>query len=416
MISAADQGWIRVKSRHVLAHTILSLARMHTIPSLAIGLRAPLGVPAFIVGAGATLVRTGPLLPDCAARGLVFVTNSSDVCARHHGVATPHVLVVRESIDTSDQVASSNAAIKALDVSVHPATWDAAGGRGRWWLPCYPRHYELCRQIDVRPLDSGTASITAAISMAHAWGCSPIVLVGVDGAHGPIGADGTGPTYHPAAARGSMRWRPTEGGQRCELLGNESDDARHIRSGQKPPGKDVALEWLAAWGGEGSVPAISTLSDQVDWCATVATNWLAARPELHLVNANEGGARIPGWTERRLADVLAALPEHTIDLTPLTGRSLTRERCIEVAEAQLRSAAQLRFCAEEMTQARPLAINLVHGGFLERSELVESLGSADLLDAWTLNPNPGVKRSRAQAEAIMRAAEAGAKLLMEVLG
>lgn len=417
-MQAIDEAWIRMKSRHVMAHTLLALRRLPEVPSLAIYKREPLNVPAFIVGASPCLEVNGHLLAECASRGLVFATNSSNACLEHYG-ATPHVIHARESIDVSDQIAASRAAVIALDVSVHPKAWDAAGERGRWYWPCYPRHYEICRRLDVCPLDAGSAAATAAIAHAVTLGCNPVVLVGLGGCLGPLEADGTGATYHPAAPRGEQRWRPTDGGQRCAMTGNERDDARHIASGQRPPGTDLSLDWIRAWDGQSAVPTISTLASLVDEVSDRAQRW--ARPGLRLLNCNEGGAAYPGWEPMRLEALLdevrlVANCEHFDVSRALAGRSVTREETRSLAEYLARGTAKMRFCAEEMTRDRPLAINLVHGGILERAEIVEALGSADLLDAWTLNPNPGPKRIRAQAEAMLRTAEAGATLLAEVLG
>lgn len=402
MASSADEGWIRHKSQHVISYTIDALRRLHEIPALRTSTN--LGVPAFIVGAGPSLRLNGEHLRDAAARGLVIASNASDPCCEHYGV-TPDVVVARESIDVSDQIRRSRAPIIALDISTHPENWWAARERGRWFIPSYPRHYELCRRLNVAPIEGGTSAITTAISLAHAWGCSPIVLVGVDCAMASDGA-----TYHPAAPRGSQRGQLFDGGQRAMFTGNEQDAERHVRSGQRPQGSEAAVEWLAGWGGADSVASICTWSDQVDWLAMKGRQWPMGL--WGCINASEGGAHIPGWKDTSLREACARLLRHEqVRPHDFYGGYVTP--CDDIIAWLRRETDRLELVSEELLRDRPTIANLVHCGLASSPEIVEALASRGILDAEHEYPMGGPRKTRALARALIEAAQAARMLLEE---
>jgi hypothetical protein len=409
-----DVQWIRVKARWVMSYTMLALGRVHEVPP--IKTRASLGVPAFIVGAGPSLRINGDLLHAASLRGLVLAVNASSPCCEHYNV-TPDVVVARESIDMADQLAACRAPVIALDVSAHPSSWEAAGDRARWFIPSYPRHYEICRRLDVAPIEGGSSAVCTAVSLAREWGCDPIVLVGIDCAMASDGA-----TYHPAAPRGAQIGKLIEGGQRVEFSSNEQDEARHERSGQRAHGRESAVELCAGWGGGPDVHTIATWIDQGDWLGISAQRW-GSRPKA-LINATEGGIEIPGWEAKRLRETIDAMPIiYTDDVRAtglfaheqITGAPVSKVKAQACIETMLRECDRMHFVAEEMLRPRPSLANLVHGGLMEMPELVEALASPELLNA-RLNHEPGPKRTRAHAEALRQAAEAARELLTAALG
>lgn len=294
-MSAADAAFVRHKSRHAITWALLNLQRLADRPCATDCGRPLEGRTAIVVGAGYPLVRNVGHIADAQRRGaIIFSVNSSDPVLREHGIPAD-VLVARESVDNSAEIAASEARRVCLDISAHPEMWDAAGDRLAWFIPGYPRHFQIAQRIGVRPLFGGPAAFTSAVALAIEWGAARVVLVGAG--LGMETINGELRPYHPDAPRGALRGRLD--GDAVVFEGDDAADAVYERSGQKPQPKRVAFVWLPSHDNARWLPALHTLADEREWLETQAKRH---GDRIELLNASEGGAGIVGWRNVRLAD------------------------------------------------------------------------------------------------------------------
>lgn len=290
---AAEQ-FARRKAQHVMRSLVTNLGAASSLPYLVSHEHQPMrGVPAFIVGAGPSLSTSLPLLERAREVGYVFAVNASVRAVS--SVVPPDVLVVRESIDVSAQLDGVRAGLVALDACAAPGVWRAAeavGERG-WFLAGAVQHFPLCGILGARPVYGGPSAVTAAVALAHAWGASPIVLVGCDLAFAP---DGRG--YDARSGWGNIRGEVR--GDSVALSGMGHMRGVVAASGQMPPPEVQDVERFTAWGGEGEVTSLLTWGDQVRWLR----NFAERRPGARLWNATGAGVRLDGWHEHSLTGVV----------------------------------------------------------------------------------------------------------------
>ncbi len=277
-----DKAFTRAKSRFATTWAHMNVAKMRDMPCAQL-LRVE--VPTIhIVGAGPSLswdyTRLG---------GMAMATNSSGMAMLDMGYK-PDVVVIRESLDLSDQVEElSKAGVElfVLDIACHPATWEAAGDKAVWFIPLYPRHAKLADLLDVPMLAAGTAALTAAASLAFEWGAKHIELHGVDLAFAPEGQ-----TYATGAPRGACTYELQ--GEVLELQGDTTeDDERCIASGQQPPPKRIAYTKCMSQDWSRELVSINVLDDQAEWLANAAER----NPHVECINQSRGRG-IPGWRAR----------------------------------------------------------------------------------------------------------------------
>lgn len=315
---AADL-FARRKAEHVMRALVTNLRTASSLPYLVSHEHQPMrGVPAFIVGAGPSLSASLPLLERAAEVGYVIAVNASAQAVSR--VVQPDVVVVRESIDVSAQMQGVRAGLVALDACASPAVWAAAesvGERG-WFLAGAVQHFGIASLLRARPVYAGPAALTAAVALAHAWGASPIVLVGCNLA---FAGDGRG--YAAESGWGDVRGH-VHGGH-VSLAGMAHMRGVVAASGQTPPPEVQQVERFPAWGGEGEVSSLLTWGDQVRWLRDFA----ARRPKSggEFFNATGAGARIDGWWEQTLADAVHYYSRERRPYTPrekaATGPHLT---------------------------------------------------------------------------------------------
>jgi hypothetical protein len=302
-------------------------------------------VPAFIVGAGPSLGKNAELLADAAKKGLVFAVNSSALSLARRGV-TPQVVACMESIDLSEllsRVPYLDQVVRAFSLTAHPKTLRAGNGP---LLPVYeglPQFTPLVSLGQANGLAVCGSVSTLAFSLAQRLGCSPIVLVGQDLAY----------TDGQAYAAGT----PYEGSQ--VVLSADGQSLVHQRSATLQAVTGTLLEQeplreVAAWGGEGRVHSTIGFSAVRNWLELAAEVLAHDRPEQRLINATEGGARVLGFEERTLADVLAPLPELNITAQSIAAAAhaaappLTAERLSAWSEQQLAGARTARHAARRL--------------------------------------------------------------------
>lgn len=299
------------------------------------------GVPAFIVGAGPSLGKNGQLLADAAKKGIVFALNSSARALDSYGVE-PQVLACMESIDVShlfEGVSYIDRVARAVSLTAHPQ--NLRKGKG----PLLPI-FEGIQQQDL-PLTallghpglsvSGSVS-TLAFALALRLGCSPIVFVGQDLAY----TDGK--AYAAGSAYEQSRVRLAADGQSLEHDWCDTLKATHNQGENKMTDREPLLE-VTAWGGQGKATSTIGFSAVRAWLESASITLAKLEPQLRLVNATEGGARIEGFEECRLSDLLATLPERGISAASLRQQA-------ERVQAPLSSVQLASWCSEQATLAR----------------------------------------------------------------
>ncbi len=355
------------------------------------------GVPAFIVGAGPSLGKNGKHLAEAAQKGIVIALNSSARALDSYGVE-PQVLACMESIDVShlfENVSYIDRVARAISVTAHPRSLRTGAG------PLLPI-FEGIQQQNVPLTDlfghnglsvSGSVS-TLAFALAERLGCSPIVFVGQDLAY----TDGK--AYAPGTPYQESRVRLGADGQTLEHDWCDTLKTTHNQGENKMIDREPLRE-VTAWGGEGTVMSTIGFSAVRAWCESASVTLAQNRPETRLVNATEGGARIAGFEELRLTDLLATLPEQNITAASLRQDAeqaqppLTSEQLSTWCDKYAKLARDVRHAARRIRRVGEASLSAldkddagkVSKGFqkLEMAELAlkEAVRRMPFVDAWS---------------------------------
>ena len=299
------------------------------------------GVPAFIVGAGPSLGKNGRQLAEATKKGIVIALNSSARALDKYGVE-PQVLMCMESIDVSallEQVSYIDRVVKAFSLTGHPRSLRVGKGPR---LPVYEGLPQLNGPLV--PLlgyagipVSGSVS-TLAFSLAQRLGCSPIVFVGQDLAYTDGKAYAPGTPYEESRVRVGADGESLEHDW-CATLKNTHNQGEDKMVEREP------LRPAVAWGGRGTVTSTIGFGVVRNWLETASVVLATETPDVRLINATEGGARIEGFEESTLAELLATLPE----------RDITAESIVYEAERMQTPLGRKRlgaWCSEQVGLAR----------------------------------------------------------------
>jgi hypothetical protein len=303
-------------------------------------------VPAFIVGAGPSLEKNVERLKDATARGIVFATNTSARALAQKGVV-PQVLACLESIDLSADLRELpflDEVVRAFSLTGSPAHMKV--GRGPL-LPTYEAIRACLPLVDLlgdAGLTVGASVTTAAVTLAQRLGCNPIVLVGQDLAFTGNRAYASGTRYEGSTVEVDGAGRILHSWSKAKVLA-------HGTSAGKLPQSQPHQE-VPAWGGTGSVPSTQSFTSVRDWLATAADLAKCQRSELRFVNATEGGAHIPNFEERTLAEILMEMPERGITSRSIADDAARLDRA--VTNAQIRAWAELQL--DRVRQAKEAAV------------------------------------------------------------
>ncbi|MEO7037454.1 MAG: 6-hydroxymethylpterin diphosphokinase MptE-like protein [Polyangiaceae bacterium] len=339
--SSVNHATHRLRSRIWIQDVLANLDLLSEHPTFLALAGKYRGVPAFIVGAGPSLGKNGKQLAEAAKKGIVIALNSSARALDSYGVE-PQVLMCMESIDVShllEQVSYIDRVVRAFSLTGHPHSLRAGKG------PLL-HIFEGMSQLNgpLVPLlgfpgipVSGSVS-TLAFSLAERLGCSPIVFVGQDLAYTG------GKAYAPGTPYEDSRVRIAADGQHlehdwCDTLKNTHNQGDNKMLEREP------LRDTLAWGGHGRVSSTIGFGVVRSWLETASIVLATERPGLRLLNATEGGARIEGFEECTLEDLLATLPERDI-----TAQSISAD----AERAQVRPSNQRlqTWCAEQASLAR----------------------------------------------------------------
>ncbi len=334
---------VRDRYQNILEAALTNLPRVSRTPMFT-ALGRPLeGTPAFIVSAGPSLDRNGSLLTEAAKKGAVFTVNTAGpAVAAHHG-SPIDVLTCIEALDVTASLTPAAARSKALaiDVSSAPANFDVTGPRPFTFLPSSDPFIDLAKALGGRSLRYGASVATAAFALAEALGADPIVLVGQDLAYtdGKMYAEGTG--------RGHYRATLAADGHFDLGFDQEMIDTFKAKGVKAPPKRRPALE-VPGWGGTRA----HTTHDMI-----LFLRWFEAareRTEARCVNATEGGARIEGFEEATLRELLGSMGDRTDRLHQAisSATAIGEETVDQVRRALVRNARDLQRAAERCLKAK----------------------------------------------------------------
>ena len=262
------------------------------------------GLPAFIVGAGPSLDRNIEELREAAQRGLIIAVNSSATALAARGI-TPHLVVCIESLDMSAKLSALpfiDDVVRVFSLASHPANLEC--GKGPMLpliekLPAFESVGELLRGPGA---EVGGSVSTVAFWLAKMFGCSSIVLVGQDLAFTGYGTYARGTSFEESRAHLSAD------GKTLEFEWSDAAVKAH-GTAAGPLADRAELVMVDAWGGDGLVPSGVMFGSFRTWFEVAAAVFAVTQPSLELVNATEGGARIRGFKEERLRDLVARFPK-----------------------------------------------------------------------------------------------------------
>ena len=318
---------VRGRVKAIVDATLANLRRVDALSPATLARPHPEGSgPAYVVSAGPGLDRNASGLRW--AKGTVFAVNSAIPALRRRGIE-PDVGVTLEHMDFSSHLAE--VPLLAVDISAHPAAWDAAirCGRGVWFGGGSPHALRMQRTIGVPPLLYSGGVSTAAFALAAQWGFDPIVLVGQDLAYDL----GRGRSYAEGSGWAGLEVR--RDGGRLLFEGAPERDTAHAAAKIPLVPRDRDGIAVPGWHG-GEVWTTLEFYAQRLWLSQ-----MAPRVKARCINATESGARIPGWEHVSLRDVVATAGRaRGVDLAAPASEA-KRDQALDEIRAEARHAVAL---------------------------------------------------------------------------
>ncbi len=319
-----------MRYREWISHIMENVERITENP-LIMGMGDALkGVPAFIVGAGPSLDKNIELLREASQKGVVICVDVSGRAIAARNLPPAHIVVSLEGHNLSTELEISSASgetVRAISLSASPASVAAGKGALMPFFEFLPGFRGLSELTGFQGITVGGSVSTAAFSIALQLGCSPIVLLGQDLAFtgGRTHAGGTlfdNTRVDVSKATGMLQFKST-------LADGTVVDGSYGGGGMAA---DMLFDTVA-WGGEGTVSTNSTWNSYRLWFEIGADTVQRAGVPIRLVNCTEGGARVHGFEEMTLRQLLDTLPDNRV----------TTERLVELArEKGIVSRAAIR--------------------------------------------------------------------------
>jgi len=219
-------------------------------------------MPCVIVASGPSLSLNYSVLRQMEGQAILFASGSVYAWLKRKGIH-PDMVAILEGEDVSAELTANtkdDRTCVALASSTHPSHFYATRHKkmifhSESWLA------KLLGQEPFVPHGGNVAS--AAFTMALIMGCNPIILMGQDLSH--------------------------EG------------DILHAEGVNNPREKEALQYRCFPMGGQaGVVYGHSAMVSYLSWYEESARYLARVRPDLHLINASEGGARIRGFEEMSL--------------------------------------------------------------------------------------------------------------------
>ncbi len=309
--------------------------------------------PALLVGAGPSLDGSLEYLRQAKGRALICAVHSSLMPLVRAGVV-PDLVVIIESqnlvhyfkgLEYLDRITlASSAQTNPLHLEFefgHFLSVSMEGTAAADWMQ---------QAFETKPLPASSSVSAVSFSLLHTLGCNPLVLVGMDCAL-------TGNRTHAEqSVQGILRVDEQVGEGRVAFSANDGTFG------------EFNTHEVVAWGGEGTVSARPVYTTYRHWFEGVSQTWAADRT---LINATEGGARIHGFQEMSLADVLqqyclAELPAEKIIHDALgNAEPLDRNILAQTIENELDYIGQAGDVAANTDQRAEEALGMLAAGNLE---------------------------------------------------
>lgn len=255
----------REKKSIWLQNILANWPKLITLPNVCRLKGAFQKIPCVIIGAGPSLEQSSSSLRRLQGKSILFAAGSALGWLKENGIQ-PNLAGVLEGEDVSGHLRAhqeNDAEWLGLSSSTHPHHYMAAAGR-HFVFNTEPWVAEVLAQEPFIPHGGNISS--AAFTMAIVMGCNPIILVGMDLSYG-------------------------EG----EL---------HV-SGARDPGDEETLKFkrFSLPGQKGVVSGHSAMVSYLSWFEESVRYLTKARPDILLINATAGGARIRGFEEMPLEEV-----------------------------------------------------------------------------------------------------------------
>ena len=318
------------------------------------------GYPAVLVSAGPSLDGNVELLAGAGDRAVVVGVNTA-MGALERAKVKADFVVALEVLDVSCQLAAlelNRDTSRLLCTWANPSLFQLPGGATYPFAAANPYFTRISEEVGLGGgVDMGGSVANAAFNLLRMMGADPIVLVGQDLAY----------THNRAYARGTVfeQIKVELDGDTARLDNLETKR----RIGASVEGADTTrekwnVEQVPAYGG-GTVA--STM--EFNYFRYMFETYARCMPDTQLINATEGGARIEGFTELPLAEVLRQLPARTCPPRP-------SEPVIRLDHVRAALEAEMEITRTVMDQARlvregpaasldSLAVAVKQGGLLE---------------------------------------------------
>lgn len=257
------------------------------------------GRAAVVCAAGPSLARQLPALLRFRDRVAVVAIGQALPALRRVGIE-PDLVHIVESQNVTHQLTQygdSSDAILAVCPSAHPTLFEVpvrarlvdhpvTNAVGLWLGEALGRE---------RTVGGGASVAQSAVRLAAAMGANPVILIGQD-----LAFTG-GRVYAPGSAYELQELRTREDG---ELMFTNLDRKGELFGVKAAAEKAVGVVYVEGWDGEPIATSKSYATFLVQYEGIARE---LARGGTELVNATEGGARIPGLHHECFADVLDAV-------------------------------------------------------------------------------------------------------------
>ncbi len=324
-----------MRYREWITHIMENVEQTTTHP-LVMGVGDALkGVPAFVIGAGPSLDKNIELLREASQKGIVICVEVSGRSIAKHDLPPAHIVVSLEGHNLATELEISSASgetLRAISLSANPASIAAGKGALMPFFEFLPGFRGLTELTGFQGITVGGSVSTAAFSIALQLGCSPIVLLGQDLAFtgGRTHAGGTlfdNTRVDVSKETGMLQFKST-------MPDGSVVDGSYGGGGMAA---DMLFE-TTAWGGEGTVATNSTWNSYRLWFEIGADTVQRAGIPVRLVNCTEGGARIHGFEEMTMRQLLDTLPDNPVTTARLV--ELARENGIVSRPAMRKWASE----------------------------------------------------------------------------
>lgn len=263
------------------------------------------GVPAFIIGAGASLDQDYKLATKLYDKGIVIGLNASArIANRRNDQDGFGIALTIEGNDVRHKLGQlDERTVRAFSLFADPLVMEHGDGPA---MPLFTGELAMVPEwlTGYQRLACSGLSGTAAVSLAERLGCNPIVLVG----HEFHLTDG-GRIYPECLGLGETRAHLRDG-ETGKIWTFEYNDELRAQKRQNPLNEeDLAVERVNAKGE--TVWSTRAFAAAASWFETASEKATA-----QLIQASHGGAVLRGWHSVTLDEVVRGLPNRPYQLAP----------------------------------------------------------------------------------------------------